>query len=184
MELINGVAADCSSNRSGPSAFDHAKASAPMAPRHSATMASIKSRSPIRRRRACRTSGGVLSELLVEHVEPRHVRRIQSTRHHRFHCHWRLLAARSAAKSSARLFSHVRRGGVPHDALIAPYAWADDPGRHADEGHTIVNALGRTSYTPQPQGPPEGFRNPAQSASESPCKQIAQAIERRRQQAK
>ena len=41
--------------------------------------------------------------------------------------------------------------------------------QRADEGHTIVNALGRTSYTPQPQGPPEGFRNPAQSAPESPC---------------
>ena len=39
--------------------------------------------------------------------------------------------------------------------------------QRADEGHTIVNALGRTSYTPQPQGPPEGFRNPAQSAPES-----------------
>src|SRR5262244_1567753 len=32
--------------------------------------------------------------------------------------------------------------------------------QRADEGHTIVNALGRTSYTPQPQGPPEGFRRP------------------------
>jgi hypothetical protein len=30
--------------------------------------------------------GGVLSELLVENVEPGQVRRIQSTRHHRFHC--------------------------------------------------------------------------------------------------
>src|SRR5258707_2124031 len=39
--------------------------------------------------------------------------------------------------------------------------------QRADEGHTIVNALGRTSYPPQPQGPPEGFRNPAQSAPES-----------------
>src|SRR5258708_4819006 len=40
--------------------------------------------------------------------------------------------------------------------------------QRADEGHTIVNALGRTSYTPQPQGPPEGFRNPAQSAPDPP----------------
>jgi hypothetical protein len=40
--------------------------------------------------------------------------------------------------------------------------------QRADEGHTIVNALGRTSYTPQPQGPPpEGFRNPAQPAPET-----------------
>src|SRR5436190_19928333 len=52
--LFDAVAADCSSNRSGPSAFDQAKAIAPMAPRPSATMASIKSRAPIRRRRARR----------------------------------------------------------------------------------------------------------------------------------
>jgi hypothetical protein len=38
----------------------------------------------------------------------------------------------------------------------------------ADERHTLVNALGRTSYTPNPRSP-EGFRNPAQSAPESPC---------------
>ena len=40
-------------------------------------MASIKSRAPIRRRRACRIRGGVLSELLVENVEPGQVRRIE-----------------------------------------------------------------------------------------------------------
>jgi hypothetical protein len=39
--------------------------------------------------------------------------------------------------------------------------------RRAGERHTLVNALGRTSYTPQPKVPPEGFRNPAQSAPES-----------------
>ena len=38
--------------------------------------------------------------------------------------------------------------------------------RRARERHTLVNALGRTSYSPT-QGPPEGFRNPAQSAPES-----------------
>ena len=32
------------------------------------------------------TRGGVLSELLVEHVKPGHVQRIQSTQHHRFYC--------------------------------------------------------------------------------------------------
>jgi hypothetical protein len=37
-----------------------------------------------------------------------------------------------------------------------------------DEGPTIPNALGRTSYTPNPRSP-EGFRNPAQSAPEHPC---------------
>ena len=41
--------------------------------------------------------------------------------------------------------------------------------QHTDEGHTVVNALGRTSYTPQPKVPPRDFRNPAQSAPESPC---------------
>src|SRR5260221_5601907 len=41
--------------------------------------------------------------------------------------------------------------------------------QRADEGRTIVNPLGRPSSPPQPQGPPEGFRNPAQSAPESPC---------------
>jgi hypothetical protein len=40
--------------------------------------------------------------------------------------------------------------------------------QRADERHTLVNALGRTSYTPNPRSP-EGFRNPAQSAPESPC---------------
>ena len=54
--LFGAVAADCSLNRSRPSAFDQAKASAPMALRPSATMASIRSRAPIRRRRACRTA--------------------------------------------------------------------------------------------------------------------------------
>ena len=38
--------------------------------------------------------------------------------------------------------------------------------RRAGQRHTLVNALGRTSYSPT-QGPPEGFRNPAQSAPES-----------------
>src|SRR5215831_15900626 len=41
------------------------------------------------------TRGGVLSELLVEHVEPGHVQRIQSTQHHRFYCrlalYWRAM---------------------------------------------------------------------------------------------
>src|SRR6266446_6982864 len=32
--------------------------------------------------------------------------------------------------------------------------------QRADEGHTIVNALGRTSYTPQPQVPPRDFGTP------------------------
>jgi len=40
--------------------------------------------------------------------------------------------------------------------------------QRADEGHTVVDALGRTSYTPNPRSP-EGFRNPAQLAPESPC---------------
>src|SRR5262249_35746376 len=31
-------------------------------------------------------SGGVLSELLVEHIEPWHFRRVQPTRHRRFRC--------------------------------------------------------------------------------------------------
>jgi hypothetical protein len=46
--LFGAVAADCSSNRSRPSAFDQAKASAPMTPRPSATMARFKSREPVR----------------------------------------------------------------------------------------------------------------------------------------
>src|SRR2546429_9175553 len=40
--------------------------------------------------------------------------------------------------------------------------------QRADERHTLVNALGRTSYIPNPRSL-EGFRNPAQSAPESPC---------------
>src|SRR5215471_16137541 len=66
----------------------------------------------------------VLSELLVEHVEPGHVRRIQSTRHHRFHCRLALYWPRAALRTPARLFPHVRRGGAPHDALIAPASQA------------------------------------------------------------
>ena len=46
--LFGAVAADCSSNRSRPSAFDQAKASTPMTPRPSATMARFKSRAPVR----------------------------------------------------------------------------------------------------------------------------------------
>src|SRR5215510_4209431 len=71
-----------------------------------------------------KTSRSQLSELLVEHVEPGHVRRIQSTRHHRFHCRLALYWPRAALRTSARLFSHVRRGGAPHDALIAPASQA------------------------------------------------------------
>jgi hypothetical protein len=56
--------------------------------------------------------GGVLSELLVEHVEPGQVRRIQSTRHHRFHRRLALYWPRAALRTPARLFSHVRRGGA------------------------------------------------------------------------
>ena len=52
------------------------------------------------------TRGGVLSELLVEHVEPGHVQRIRSTQHHRFYCrlalYWRD-ALRSARDLSARI---------------------------------------------------------------------------------
>src|SRR5262249_25037638 len=58
----------------------------------------------------------VLSELLVEHVEPGHV---QSTRHLRFHRRLALYWPRAALRTPARLFSHVRRGGAPHDALIS-----------------------------------------------------------------
>jgi hypothetical protein len=38
--------------------------------------------------------------------------------------------------------------------------------RRAGERHTLVNALERTSYTPQPKVPPRDFGNPAQSAPE------------------
>jgi hypothetical protein len=41
--------------------------------------------------------------------------------------------------------------------------------QRADEGHSIVNALGRTSYTPQPQGPPEGFSEPRSVGARTPC---------------
>ena len=65
--------------------------------------------------------GGVLSELLVEHVEPGRVRRIQSTRHHHFHCRLALYWPRAALRTPARLFSHVRRGGAPHYTVIAKF---------------------------------------------------------------
>src|SRR5262245_11802309 len=32
--------------------------------------------------------------------------------------------------------------------------------QRADEGHTTVNALGRTSYLPNPKVPPRDFRTP------------------------
>src|SRR5262249_41636585 len=68
--------------------------------------------------------GGVLSEPLVEHVEPGHVRRIQSTRHYRFHCQTAFTCRALRCKPSTRLCSRVRRGGVPHDAPMAPASQA------------------------------------------------------------
>src|SRR5262245_50960734 len=64
-----------------------------------------------------------LSELLVEHVEPGHVRRIQSTRHHRFHRQLAFTCRALRCKPSTRLFSHLKRPDsvehlVPNDVFL------------------------------------------------------------------
>src|SRR5262249_4235804 len=55
--------------------------------------------------------------------------------------------------------------------------------QRADERHTVVDALGRTSYTPNPRSP-EGFRNPAQSAPEFPMPWAGFLLGARRRPAK
>ena len=41
--------------------------------------------------------------------------------------------------------------------------------QHADEGHTVVDVLGRTSYTSRPKGPPRDFGTPLSRRPNSPC---------------
>src|SRR5262249_16995750 len=70
------------------------------------------------------------------------------------------VALARAATSMRRRGAHVASPMVGGRVKSSPCLW------RANERHILVNALGRTSYSPT-QGPPEGFRNPAQSAPES-----------------
>src|SRR5262249_36284463 len=67
---------------------------------------------------------------------------------------------RGVADGCVALGAHVASPMVGGRLKSSPCLW------RAKERHILVNALGRTS-SPPTQGPPEGFRNPAQSAPES-----------------
>src|SRR5215831_15503829 len=68
-------------------------------------------------------------------------------------------------RGRGRVCCGVARGAHVASSMVGGRLKGSPCLQRADERHTLVNALGRTSYSPT-QGPPEGFRNPAQSAPE------------------